>query len=107
MPWDADPMVLAEPVLVEGEVRGAVATASPTGGLRRQLGKQWLVLLCAGLLALVLAAAAALPLVRWIMRPVQRLDNGLAISFDQMVATVFTGDGCPAGLRRGREPPAA
>ena len=100
MPWDTDPMVLAEPVLVDGEVRGAVATVSPTDGLRRRLGTAWLVLLAAGLVALVLAVGAALPLVRWIMRPVQRLDNGLA----RAAAAVLSG-GPAETVADGRGPP--
>jgi signal transduction histidine kinase len=100
MPWDSDPMVLAEPVLVDGEVRGAVATVSPTDGLRRRLETEWLVLLAAGLVALVLAVGAALPLVRWIMRPVQRLDNGLA----RAAAAVLSG-GPAEAVADGRGPP--
>jgi len=100
MPWDTDPMVLAEPVLVDGEVRGAVATVSPTEGLRRRLGTKWLVLLVAGLVALVLSVGAALPLVRWIMRPVQRLDNGLA----RAAAAVLSG-GPAEPVADGRGPP--
>jgi signal transduction histidine kinase len=100
MPWDTEPMVLAEPVLVDGEVRGAVATVSPTDGLRRRLATEWLVLLVAGLLALVLAAGAALPVVRWIMRPVQRLDSGLA----RAAAAVLSG-GPAEPVADGRGPP--
>ncbi|HEY2204522.1 MAG TPA: HAMP domain-containing sensor histidine kinase [Pseudonocardia sp.] len=77
-PWDGDPMLLAEPVLVDGEVRGAVVTVSTTGSLRRDVLAEWLVLLAAGLVALGLATLAALPVVRWILRPVRRLDAGLS-----------------------------
>jgi signal transduction histidine kinase len=87
-------------VLVDGEVRGAVATVSPIDGLRRHLRTQWLVLLAAGLLALALATGAALPLVRWIMRPVQRLDNGLA----RAAAAVLSG-GPAEPVADGRGPP--
>ena len=36
MPWSDAQLVLAEPVLVDGEVRGAVVTFSPTGKTRRR-----------------------------------------------------------------------
>jgi hypothetical protein len=36
MPWDDAPLVIAEPVLVDGEVRGAVVTVSPTATLHRR-----------------------------------------------------------------------
>jgi signal transduction histidine kinase len=103
-PWDEDPMLLAEPVLVGGEVRGAAVTISPTDGLRRAVLLSWGVLAVAGLLALALAAAAALPLVRWILAPVERLDAGTA----RVAAAVRAGrpappvgtEGGPPELRR-------
>jgi signal transduction histidine kinase len=76
MPWDREPMLLAEPVLVDGEVRGAAVTVSPTDTLRRDVLLTWLVLFGGGLVALGLAALVALPVVRWILRPVRRLDAG-------------------------------
>src|SRR5258708_2738688 len=45
-PWDAAPMLLAEPVLVDGEVRGAAVTISPTDTLRKNVLAEWLLLLC-------------------------------------------------------------
>lgn len=103
-PWNDEPMLLAEPVLVDGEVRGATVILSPTDALRREVLAEWLVLFAAGLVALGLAALAALPVVRWIMRPVQRLDSGLP----RVAAAVLSGapaepvgDGRgPAELRR-------
>lgn len=75
-PWDGRPMVLAEPVLVDGEVRGAAITVSPTGALRAQELRVWGLVAGAVLLALLLGVLVALPLVRWILRPVHRLDEG-------------------------------
>jgi signal transduction histidine kinase len=71
-------MLLAEPVLVDGEVRGAAVTVSPTDTLRRDVLGQWLLLSVGALVALALAALAALPVVGWILRPVRRLDAGLS-----------------------------
>ena len=88
LPWDREPMLLAEPVLVDGEVRGAAVTISPTDTLRRDVLYQWALLLGCGLLALGLAALAALPVVRWILRPVRRLDAGLA----RVAAGVLSGE---------------
>jgi signal transduction histidine kinase len=90
-PWDDRPMLLAEPVLVGGEVRGAAVTISPTDGLRRAVLLAWGVLAVAGLLALALAASAALPLVRWILAPVERLDAGTA----RVAAAVRAGRSAP------------
>lgn len=116
LPWDARPMVLAEPVLVDGQVRGAVVTASPTGQLRAWVVLWWAGIAVGGLLALFVAIVLALPVVRWILRPIRELDEAtgrvaeavaggaafapvaadtgppelrkLVLSFDQMAATV-------------------
>lgn len=75
-PWDTRPLVLAEPVLVDSEVRGATVTISPTDDLRAGEIKVWSLVAAAVLLALALAVLVALPIVRWILRPVRRLDEG-------------------------------
>ncbi|WP_214406306.1 sensor histidine kinase [Pseudonocardia lacus] len=115
-PWNDQPMVLAEPVLVDGDVAGAVVTVSPTDPMRGQVLLVWAEVLAAGLAALALGVLGALPVVRWILRPVRRLDEGtgrvaaavlagkdpdpvadgtgppelrrLSVSFDRMTATV-------------------
>ncbi|WP_433799152.1 sensor histidine kinase [Actinomycetospora sp. CA-084318] len=77
-PWDSRPLLLAEPVLVGGEVRGAAVTISPTGDVRRSVLLVWGLLAAAGAVALVVGALAALPMVRWILSPVEELDAGTA-----------------------------
>ncbi|MEJ2867963.1 HAMP domain-containing sensor histidine kinase [Actinomycetospora sp. OC33-EN08] len=97
-PWDARPMLLAEPVLVGGEVRGAAVTVSPTGALRTGVLLVWGGLALAGLVALAAAALAALPLVRWILAPVEELDAGTA----RVAAAVRAGRPAdPVGGERG------
>jgi signal transduction histidine kinase len=76
MPWDGAPLVIAEPVLVDGEVRGAVVTASPTAALHRRVLETWALIAGAVLLALALGVLVSLPVVRWILHPVRRLDEG-------------------------------
>jgi signal transduction histidine kinase len=100
LPWNSEPMLLAEPILVGGEVRGALVTVSPTGAMRRSVLIEWGLLMVAGLLALAVAAVAALPLVRWIMRPIQRLDAGLAT----VAAGVLSGEPAQA-VADGKGPP--
>ncbi|WP_199443287.1 sensor histidine kinase [Umezawaea beigongshangensis] len=75
MPWDDDLLILAEPVLVEGEVRGAVLTYSPTDSTRDEVLLWWVLLLAASACVLALAVLAALPVVRWTLGPVRRLDD--------------------------------
>lgn len=76
-PWDPQPMVVAVPVLVDAEMRGVVVTVSPTDGLHSAEIRDWSAIAAVGLLALGLAVVVvALPIVRWILRPVRRLDEG-------------------------------
>ena len=70
MPWDERPLVIAEPVLVDGEVRGAVVTVSPTAALRARELETWALIAAAVLLALALGVLVSLPVVRWILHPV-------------------------------------
>ncbi|GAA4768259.1 sensor histidine kinase [Actinomycetospora chibensis] len=86
-PWDTAPMLLAEPVLVGGEVRGAAVTVSPTAPARWETLRAWAALAGAALVALAVAAGLALPLVRWILAPVESLDAGTA----QVAAAVRAG----------------
>jgi signal transduction histidine kinase len=87
MPWDATPLVLAEPVLADGEVHGAVMTVSDTGAERADVLWWWLLLAAGGILAFTLALAVAIPVVRWILRPVHRLDDATGA----LVASVVSG----------------
>ena len=76
LPWDERPLVLAEPVLVDTEVRGVAVTVSPTNALRAEELRVWSLVVAAGLAALAMGVVGALPIVRWILRPVRRLDEG-------------------------------
>ncbi|MFG1647915.1 sensor histidine kinase [Amycolatopsis sp. NPDC049252] len=87
MPWNTEPLVLAEPVLADGEVRGAVVTVSDTTAARTDVLWWFVVLAAGGVLAFVLALAVAIPVVRWILRPVKRLDDATG----ELVASVVSG----------------
>ncbi|WP_370942988.1 sensor histidine kinase [Amycolatopsis sp. cg5] len=87
VPWDDSPLVLAEPILIDGEVRGAVVTVSATDKARSLLAGYWAVIAAGAVLAFSLALLVALPVVRWILRPVQRLDEAT----ESLVAAVVSG----------------
>ncbi|QWF77611.1 sensor histidine kinase [Amycolatopsis sp. CA-230715] len=87
VPWDDSPLVLAEPILIDGEVRGAVLSVSPTAAARSEVLRWWLVIAAGGLLAFGLALLGALPVVRWILRPVHRLDDATG----ELVSAVVSG----------------
>jgi signal transduction histidine kinase len=103
LPWDGNPLVIAEPVLADGEVRGAVVTVSPTGAARYRVAFWWLIIIIGGLLALSLTVLVALPVVGWTLRPVRRLDEATgtlvaAVVSGRPVAPVDDGHG-PVELR--------
>jgi signal transduction histidine kinase len=87
MPWASAPLVVAEPVLVDGDVRGAVLTVTSTVHARSMLWWWWALLAAGGALAFGLALLAALPVVRWVLRPVRRLDEATG----SLVAAVVGG----------------
>lgn len=99
-PWQRDPLLVAEPVVSGGEVIGVVVTASPVGAVQRSILLQWAVAL-AGVLALLAAGvAAAGPLTRWVMRPIEELDAATTeISQGDLRARVEVDTG-PPELRR-------
>jgi signal transduction histidine kinase len=104
LPWDDRPLVLAEPVLVDGEVRGAAVTVSPTATMRSGELRVWALVGGAVLVALGLGVLVALPMVRWILRPVRRLDEGTgrvagAVLAGGVAEPVSDGSG-PPELRR-------
>lgn len=100
MPWDPQPLVLAEPVLVNSGVRGVAVTVSPTVALRAYEVRAWALLAGAALLALVLGVLVSLPVVRWILRPVRRLDEGTG----RVAAAVLAG-ATPEPVADGTGPP--
>ena len=100
MPWDAAPLVIAEPVLVDGEVRGAVVTVSPTAALHRRELETWALIAAAVLCALGLGVLVSLPVVRWILHPVHRLDEGTG-----RVATAVLAGGAAAPVADDSGPP--
>nr|WP_221472760.1 HAMP domain-containing sensor histidine kinase [Amycolatopsis umgeniensis] len=87
MPWATEPLVLAEPILIDGEVRGAVITVSSTEKARDDLLWWWLLIAAGAVLAFGLALLVAVPVVRWILRPVRRLDDATGA----LVAAVVSG----------------
>jgi signal transduction histidine kinase len=100
LPWDERPLVLAEPVLVDTEVRGVAVTIAPTDALRAEELRVWSLVVAAGLAALAMGVVVALPIVRWILRPVRRLDEGTG----RVAAAVLAGAD-PEPVADGSGPP--
>lgn len=104
MPWHTAPMVVAEPVLLDGEVLGVAVTVSSTERARDTVIGWWSALAAGTIIAIALAVLAALPIVRWVMRPVLRLDDATAHLSDAVVkgeeVDPIGASGGPPELRR-------
>lgn len=74
-PWRDSPLVLAEPVGRDSQVVGAVVIVSPTDAARSVVLRRWVLLALAGAVALAAAWAVAIPVARWVIRPVRDLDQ--------------------------------
>ncbi|MBG6134736.1 HAMP domain-containing sensor histidine kinase [Longispora fulva] len=99
-PWRDAPMVVVEPVGRDSGVIAAVVLVSPTGDLRSTILRRWGLLFALGLVPLALVVAAAVPLARWVLRPVRELDSAtIAIAAGRLDARAATLTG-PPELRR-------
>ncbi|WP_367123951.1 sensor histidine kinase [Streptomyces phytohabitans] len=74
-PWQRGRIVVASPVIRDGDVAAVVYTDSPTGQLRSRILHGWLPIAAGEAAALLLAVAAAFLLTRWVLRPVGTLDR--------------------------------
>ncbi|WP_304451901.1 sensor histidine kinase [Nocardiopsis sp. YSL2] len=99
-PWQAEPLVVAEPIGRSGEIVGAAVTASPTGALRRAMLVQWAVAWAAAAGLLVAGIAAAGPLTRWILRPIDDLEVATRAIIEGSLDTRVHADAGPGELRR-------
>ncbi len=99
-PWQDKPLIVAEPIGSSGEVVGVAVTASPTDALRRATLAQWAVALLVVTALLSAGIAVAGPLTRWILRPIDHLDEATrAVSGGSLDTRVQTAAG-PEELRR-------
>ncbi len=98
LPWDTTPLVVAEPVLLSGEREGVAVTVSATEHVRNVILGWWSALTAGAIIAMALAVMAALPVVRWVLRPLRQLDDATA----QLGAAVVRGEDVdPAGIHGG------
>ncbi|MFJ4694203.1 ATP-binding protein [Streptomyces sp. NPDC088766] len=73
-PWQRNRLVVASPVIRDGDVVAVVVTDSPTGAMRSRILHGWLVVGAGEIAAMLLAIGAALRLTGWVLRPVRVLD---------------------------------
>ncbi|OIJ93010.1 sensor histidine kinase [Streptomyces colonosanans] len=73
-PWQRNGLVVASPVIRDGDVVAVVVTDSPTGQMRSRILRGWLLIGAGEAAAMLLAVGAALRLTGWVLRPVRILD---------------------------------
>ncbi|MGV9249130.1 ATP-binding protein [Streptomyces sp. NPDC003710] len=73
-PWQRTRLVVASPVIRDGDVVAVVVTDSPTGQMRSSILHGWLLIGAGEIAAMLLAVGAALRLTGWVLRPVRILD---------------------------------
>ncbi|MEU2563946.1 HAMP domain-containing sensor histidine kinase [Streptomyces longispororuber] len=100
-PWEEDGrIVVASPVIRDGDVIAVVVTDSPTGRMRAQTLHGWLLIGAGESAAMLLAVGAALRLTRWILRPVGVLDATTHDIATGRLASRVAAAGGPPELRR-------
>jgi signal transduction histidine kinase len=99
-PWQRHRLVVASPVIRDGDVVAVVVTDSPTGQMRSRILQGWLVIGAGEIAAMLLAVGAALRLTGWVLRPVRVLDATThAITSGALKSRVAVAGG-PPELRR-------
>ncbi|HWE90694.1 MAG TPA: HAMP domain-containing sensor histidine kinase [Pseudonocardiaceae bacterium] len=105
LPWDSTPLVVAEPVLVGGELSGVALTVSSTANVRSIILRYWGEVTAGAILGIIIGVLVALALVRWILRPVRQLDDATArlatavVSGRPVAPVRGAGEGGPPDLR--------
>lgn len=100
-PWqDGRRLVVASPVVWDGDVVAVVVTESPTGALGSRILHRWLLLAGGEAAAVLVAVAAAVLLTGWVLRPVQDLDKVTHDIATGRLASRVAPAGGPPELRR-------
>ncbi|WP_407319654.1 HAMP domain-containing sensor histidine kinase [Isoptericola halotolerans] len=76
-PWDAQRIVVAEPLFDGGDLVGALVTASDAGGVQRAIWQSWALLGAGGVVVALLALVLADRTAGWLLRPVRAVDQAM------------------------------
>nr|WBO80728.1 HAMP domain-containing histidine kinase [Streptomyces sp. SBE_14.2] len=99
-PWQRGRLVVASPVVRDGDVVAVVVTDSPTGDMRSRILRGWLLIAAGEFAAMLLAVGAALRLTGWVLRPVRVLDATTHAIASGRLKTRVAAAGGPPELRR-------
>ncbi|MDH6136101.1 signal transduction histidine kinase [Kitasatospora sp. MAA4] len=100
-PWTPDrTLIVASPVIRDGDVVAVVVTESPSDALRVRIEHLWMLLAAGEAVAVIVSVLFAVRLTEWVLRPVRTLDRAAHdIATGQMNARVAAAGG-PPELRR-------
>ncbi|MER5872485.1 HAMP domain-containing sensor histidine kinase [Streptomyces sp. NPDC002044] len=96
-PWQTHgKLLVASPVVLDGDVVAVVATESPTDQMRSRILRGWLIIAAGLAAAMLVAFGAALRLTSWVLKPVQTLDAAAhGIATGRMNSRVAAAGGPP------------
>ncbi|QES47885.1 histidine kinase [Streptomyces venezuelae] len=100
-PWQPHgKLLVASPVVLDGDVVAVVVTESPTDQMRSRTLQGWLIIAAGLAAAMLVAFGAALRLTSWVLKPVRTLDAAAhGIATGRMNSRVAASGG-PPELRR-------
>ena len=99
-PWQSGRVVVASPVVRDGDVVAVVVIDSPTGEMRSRTLRGWLLIGLGEALALLVAVGAAFRLTGWVLLPVRILDAATHDIASGRMRSRVAASGGPPELRR-------
>ncbi|MET7856226.1 HAMP domain-containing sensor histidine kinase [Streptomyces sp. NPDC005318] len=99
-PWQRGRVVVASPVVRDGDVVAVVVLDSPTGEMRSRTMRGWLLIALGEVVAMLVAVGAAIRLTGWVLLPVQTLDAAAHDIASGKMRSRVVASGGPPELRR-------
>ncbi|MFD9504313.1 sensor histidine kinase [Streptomyces sp. NPDC060035] len=99
-PWQNGRVVVASPVVRDGDVVAVVVTDSPTGEMRSRTLRGWLLIALGEAVAMLVAVGAAFRLTGWVLLPVRILDAATHDIASGRMRSRVVASGGPPELRR-------
>lgn len=99
-PWQDGRVVVASPVVRDGDVVAVVVTDSPTGEMRSRILRGWLLIALGEAVAMLVALGAAFRLAGWVLLPVRILDAATHDIASGRMRSRVAASGGPPELRR-------
>ncbi|MFF2406857.1 ATP-binding protein [Streptomyces sp. NPDC058092] len=99
-PWQRGRVVVASPVVRDGDVVAVVVIDSPTDEMRARTLRGWLLIAAGEVVAMLVAVGAAIRLTGWVLLPVRTLDAATHDIASGRMRSRVVASGGPPELRR-------